>query len=84
MDIKERHHLVSLIERLNPVAVLEKELENGDLKYKARLSRGQTFFFVVPREKSFVGKLKEKMLDQELSKNLIRHLVSKKEYFHEK
>lgn len=81
MTTEERHKLINILERTNPIAVLEKELENGDLKYKARLSRGQLFFFIVPKEKSFVGKLKEKMLDQELSKNLIRHLVSKKEYY---
>lgn len=81
MTTEERHKLINILERTNPIAILDEELENGDLKYTAKLKNGHTFHFKIPREKAYLGKRRTKLLTQEWSKNIIQHLVSKQEYY---
>lgn len=81
METKYKHKQINILERTNPIAILDEELENGDLKYTATLSNSHVFYFIVPREKAYLGKRRTKLLSQEWSKNLVQHLVSKQEYY---
>ena len=81
MTTEERHKLINILERTNPIAILDEELENGDLKYIAKLKNGHAFHFRIPRDKAYLGKRRTKLLTQEWSKNIIQHLVSKQDYY---
>lgn len=71
----ERNKLMSVVDRVNPVAELDRVEENGDYVYKAKLEQENIIVgFIVPSRHTRVGRLREPLLDRELSKNISAHL----------
>ena len=76
----ERNKLMPVVDRVNPVAELERVEENGDYVYKAKLEQENIIVgFIVPSRHTRVGRLKEPLLDRELSRNISAHLRFKDE-----
>lgn len=76
----ERNKLMSVIDRLNPVAELERVDDNGNYYYKAKIEQENIIVgFLIPQRHTRVGKLREPLLDRELSRNISAHLRFKDE-----
>lgn len=74
----ERNKLMSIIDRVNPVAELEKIEEDGSYVYTAKVEN-IVVGFLIPQRHTRVGRLKEPLLDRELSRNISAHLRFKDE-----
>lgn len=74
----ERNKLMSIVDRLNPVAELEKIEDDGTYVYKAKVEN-IVVGFLIPQRHTRVGKLREPLLDRELSRNISAHLRFKDE-----